>query len=223
MTAGKAAGRSMKRTMAVIAGVVVMLLGLAGAAAGATAIAVFGTEGAYRIPVADVRTEGAALYVRSFGLEQQVIPEGLLEVSLTARGESGAEVFLGVGPAAQVQAYLTGVPYDAAAELSNGAFVTNAVPGTRAPTPPGDQAFWLTQETGSPAVLSWQPSYRADILVVMNADASAPVAVQLSAELGSPRLFPAAVAAIGIGVALSLFGLWLLLRAGRRRSEASAD
>lgn len=213
----------MKRTVAVIAGLLLLLLGLGAGALGAVAIAVFGSEGTYRVEVADVRSDGVALYVRAFGLEQQVIPEGLLEVSLTASGETGQDVFLGVGPVAQVQSYLSGVPYSAAAELSDGAFATNEVPGAGTPPPPGEQSFWVAQASGTAATLLWQPSYRADILVIMNSDASAPVAAKLAAEMGTPQLFPAALAAVGLGLALVVLAFWLLLRAGRHRTGATAD
>lgn len=207
--------------MAVLAGALALLLGIGAAALGGGVLAYFGTEGRHDVPVAQVRTEGAALYVRAFGLDQQVVPEDYVDISLSASAADGGEVFLGVARAEDVQKYLTGVPYDAGTELSNGAFQTNSVPGLRLPAPPpAAEQFWVAQATGAPADLAWSPSYRGDVFVAMNADGSAPVELDLTAALILDRAF--LVAAIAFGVALLLWALawWLFSRAGRRREPS---
>lgn len=211
----------MKRTLAVLAGIVALLLGIGAAAFGGGVLSYFGTEGRHDVPVAAVQTEGAALYVRAFGLDQQLIPEGTVDVTLSAAAPEGKEVFLGVAPAEDVQRYLTGVPYDAGTELSNGAFVTNSVPGLRLPAPPpAEQDFWVAQAVGAPADLVWFPGYRADVLVAMNADGSAPVAMDLTAALVFERAFLAVAAAFTAAVLLWGLAWWLLARAGRQRDTS---
>lgn len=215
----------MKRTLAVLAGALALIMGIGAAAFGGGVLAFFGTEGRHEVPVATVQTEGAALYVRAFGLDQQFVPEGLAEARLSASAPDGRDVFLGVAGAEAVQAYLIGVPYDAGTELVNGEFKTNAVPGLRLPAPPpAEQQFWAAQASGSPADLVWSPSYRADVLVAMNADGSAPLALDLSASLIFERAFLAAAVAFGLALVLWTLAWWLLARAGRRRgtSEQSA-
>lgn len=216
----------MKRTLAVLTGVLALLLGIGAGALGAAVLSYFGTEGRHEVPVAQVQTEGAALYVRAFGLDQQLVPEGVVDVTLSASGPEGKEVFLGVAPAAEMQTYLTGVPYDAGTELSNGAFVTNTIPGLRLPAPPpAEQDFWVAQASGAPADLNWSPSYRADVLVAMNADGSAPVVMDLNAALVFERAFIVLAAAFTAAVLLWALAWWLLARAGRRRdtSDQSAS
>ena len=211
----------MRRTLAVLAGALVVLLGIGAAAFGGAILTYFGTEGRHDVPVATVRTEGAALYVRAFGLDQQLIPDGVVDVALTASAPDGRELFLGVAPAEQVQSYLTGVPYDAGTELSNGTFQTNTIPGLRVPAPPpAGQSFWVAQATGSPADLGWSPNYRADVFVAMNADGSAPVELELTAALIFERAFLAAAVALGAALVLWLLAWWLFARAGRRRDPS---
>lgn len=211
----------MKRISAVLAGIVALLLGIGAAALGAAVLSYFGTEGRHDVPVAEVRTEGAALYVRAFGLDPQLIPQDTLDITLSASAPEGKEVFLGVAPAEAVQQYLTGVPYDAGTELSNGAFVTNTIPGQRLPAPaPAEQDFWVAQASGSPADLTWSPSYRADVLVAMNADGSAPVAMDLSAALVFERAFLVLAAAFTAALLLWVLSWWLLVRVGRRRDTS---
>lgn len=214
----------MKRTLAVLAGILVLLLGVAAAALGGAVLSYFGTEGRHDVPVAEVRTEGAALYVRAFGLDQELIPEGTFDVTLSASAPSGEEVFLGVGRAEDVQKYLTGVPYDAGTELVDGAFVTNQIPGLRVPAPPpGEQEFWVAQASGSPADLTWSPSYRLDVLVAMNADGSAPVEMELNAALVFERAFLVMAVAFGGALLLWVLAWWLLVRAGRKRAPSDAS
>lgn len=212
----------MRRTLAVLAGALALLLGLGAAALAGGVFAYFGTEGRHEVPVAQVSTQGAALYVRAFGLDQAVIPEGLVDVSLSAAAQDGREVFLGVGRATDVQGYLTGVPYDAGTELSGGTFKTNPVPGLRVPAPaPADQQFWVAQATGAPAELAWTPGYRADVLVAMNADGTAPVEMALSAALTLERAMAIALVAIVAALLFWVAAWWLLVRAARRHDPSA--
>jgi uncharacterized protein DUF4389 len=127
--------------------------------------------------------------------------------TVRVRSESDRRVFLGIGPAAAVDAYLANVERDEIHDLDNSGDprYTNR-PGGAPPTPPAKQRFWTASVTGSgEQTLDWDPEDGHWRAVVMNADASRGVSsdVSIGAELDS-------VLWIGIG----LLGAGVLFAAG---------
>jgi hypothetical protein len=123
------------------------------------------------------------------------------------RSESDRRVFLGIGPAAALDAYLAGVERDEIHDLDNSGDprYTNR-PGAAPSTPPAKQRFWTASVIGSgEQTLDWDPEGGHWRAVVMNADASRGVSsdVSIGAELDS-------VLWIGIG----LLGAGVLFAAG---------
>ncbi|MCB0915985.1 MAG: hypothetical protein KDC23_09830 [Actinobacteria bacterium] len=207
----------MTRVFAGLVGAILVVLALAGFLFGGWAVSVFGTNGTYEVPVAEVSTSGAALYVNRFNVDPaSYLPDGLLETSVVANATDGKEVFLGVGDADDVQDLLLGVPYDAAYELTDGRFTVRPVPGTVVPAPvPGDADIWTVSAQGSTAVLPWDGQDGSGVFVVMNSDGSAPVAADISATLQPPG-YLLTLALIGIvSLGLGLLGAFLIARAVR--------
>lgn len=217
----------MKKVLLILAGILLLLLGAAGVAGGALGLSVFGSQGSRSEPVAEVRTLSGALYVRSFNISQTRGPKGLLDVSLTATSGSGKDIFIGIAPPDDVQKFLLGVPYDAASRIENGAFVSKPVPGSTLPAPaPGEQSFWDASSSGRDASIDWANQAGEDVLVVMNADGSPGVVADLSAAIGSPKLFPTTAGALVVGTVLFFLGILLLvlgIRAGRKGGGASVS
>jgi hypothetical protein len=61
--------------------------------------------------------------------------------------------------------------------------------------PPGSQSFWVAQASGTHPILTWTVTSGSYRVVVMNTDASAPVAFAGGLDLTIPHSF-----AIGVGM-----------------------
>ena len=158
--------------------------------------------------------------------------DDLLSIQLRATAVvPGQDVFIGIADAADVQAYLRDVPHavfgddpwakrydvgDSARwtrDADTGASL-DEVPGTRAPEPPTEQDFWVQSATGAD-----QQTITVDlrsgnwVLVVMNADGSRPVWVDVQAGahtdlfgLANPGVLIAGIVALVLGLPLILLG-----------------
>ncbi|HXV94393.1 MAG TPA: DUF4389 domain-containing protein [Pseudonocardia sp.] len=140
--------------------------------------------------------------------------EVLGDVRIRATGESPAGVFVGIGPAAQVQGYLAAVERERLVEMGpGGRAVQQTLPGGAPATPPGQQDFWAAQASGpGPQQLTWRAAPGDWTVAVMNADGSRPVAAQLSAGVTAPALRWVWIGLyIGAGVALLAGALLVFL------------
>jgi len=132
------------------------------------------------------------------------------------RSESERPVFVGIGPAADVDGYLAGVEHSVVRNFEHRPRYTERSGGAPA-SPPGEQAFWVASASGAgEQTLEWEPEDGDWRAVLMNEDGSRGVAAELSigAEL-DPLLW------IGIGLLLvgALFAAVaaLAITAGVRR------
>jgi hypothetical protein len=114
----------------------------------------------------------------------------------------GKELFLGIGPRTEVEAYLNGVDHDVLVDFEVDPFRAEYrdESGTRAPEPPGSQPFWAAVGERR---LEWDVAEGNWVAVVMNADASRGVSADISAGAKTNLVIWAAVIALGLGV---LFG-----------------
>jgi hypothetical protein len=137
------------------------------------------------------------------------------------RSESDRSVFVGIGPAAEVDRYLVGVERDVVTDFDRRNPTYSGRAGGAPAAPPGVQTFWVASATGSgEQTLEWKPEDGNWRAVVMNADASRGVSAEMSigAELD-------AVLWIGIGL-LAAGGLFaaaaaIAVTAGVRRGHRS--
>lgn len=211
----------MKRGLAVVFGLLFVLLAAAAGTVGGLALNLFNAEGRYELPVAQLDTPGAAIYVSAFNLEPIVVPEGLLTTELEFEGAAGRSVFIGTGSANDIQPFLSGVPYDAVAQISDQEVVANPVPGSVLPAPePTGADFWTESASGPIAAIEWDQSMSQEILVLMNSDGSAGVAGDLRGVLSADWVRGAAIGAVAAAAVFLVLGLWLLIRGGRRRAPA---
>lgn len=139
----------------------------------------------------------------------------------------GQEVFLGVAPAADTAGYLQGVPHTVLGDDPrrwagpptgrqfqgpDSAQGVRPVPGTRVPVAPGQQDFWVTSASGpgtQPITVEVQPGRWT--LVVMNADASRPVWVDLQAGIHTQVLGPVGTGMLITGLIALVLGLPMTL------------
>lgn len=142
---------------------------------------------------------------------------GKVRIRVTPTHPSPA-LFVAIGPAADVERYLTGVSHTLISDLW-----TNRVQAIGGGTPrsaPGTQTFWAASTAGPGSqVLRWHPASGSWTVVVMNA--SGQPGIHVRADLGAtyPSLLPIAV---GLLVAGAVFGTGAaLLIAGAIRRRAS--
>jgi hypothetical protein len=136
------------------------------------------------------------------------LPDAVIgDVRVSARGVGDTEVFVGIGPAADVRAYLAGVQHDTLVEVRGGDPVYSSTSGGAPATPPTEQSFWVAEASGSEPALTWALDEGDWSAVVMNADGTPGVAADVSAGAEVPVL------ATVIAVLFVVAGLLLLLGA----------
>lgn len=216
----------MRRAAAAFVGTLLVLVGSFALVVGVVLLAVFGMDGTSSAGPVRAVAASSALVVDTqradAGLPAAV---DLTTLRLSATAVDRGEVFVGVGPAQDVLAYLSGSPYDIARGVDGRSQNLDqvTVQGTGQPSPPAAQSFWSVQASGSgPQTLTLPLTRTGELIVVMNADAAAPVDVRLDVGVDAAWIGPAAIAAVAGGAALLLLGLWFLL-APRRRERDHAD
>jgi hypothetical protein len=148
------------------------------------------------------------------------LPEGTpadIAGSVLVRGSTidpAKEIFIGIGPRADVAAYLAGVRHTEIVDVRFDPFraLYREVSGTQAPTVPAQQSFWAATATGrGEQELTWDLRSGDWAVVVMNADASAPVAVNLQAGARSDLLGPVFIGLLIGGLVMLLIGVPLIV------------
>jgi hypothetical protein len=203
-----------------ILGILITLPGLAALAGGVVASAVGSIQGDGYL------TSGTSRFsVNSFALTSpraDAIGEDVpgrvpFDIgSLRLRVESVADkpVFIGIGPQADVEQYLSGVHHSELLNIRQRPFRAEYrdVPGGNPASPPADQRFWTASVSGSgQQELTWNITPGAWEVVVMNADASQGVDVQAQAGFRSDLIRPAATGLLVGGVIALLVGIPLII------------
>ena len=135
------------------------------------------------------------------------------DVRVSATGSGASAVFVGIGPAADVEAYLTGVERSrlTGPQGRTGREITQVTPGGAPATPPAQQAFWAVATSGpGTQQVTWTAAEGRWTAVVMNADRSRPVAAELTAGVTAPIL-RGLWTGLGVGAAITLLAGALLV------------
>jgi len=138
----------------------------------------------------------------------------IARIRLEATGSGTDAVFIGIAPQSDVDSYLAGVNHTEVRGIQTDPLRVRYadITGQDRPEPPADQDFWVESAsgTGSQEVI-WQVQPGTWAVVVMNADASRSVDVDLQAGVRSALLAPAATALLIAGVLTLLLGLALVI------------
>jgi hypothetical protein len=111
----------------------------------------------------------------------------------------GTPVFVAIGPADQVSAYLSGTAYTTVTGTGTGSLVIQH--GTARPAPPRPAGIWVSQAAGTGTqALRWTAERGDWMAVAMNADGSPGLAVRADAGVSAPLLFRLAVELIIGGI-----------------------
>jgi hypothetical protein len=195
----------MKRGLKLGFGIPLVLLGLFMTIGGIALVVLVGTDGSFTLPETQGNSSGHALVLETLDLGEALPSSGSFAatVGVTVKGNDG-DVFVGIGPAADVARYLDHVQVDRIVQVNwPGGMRTETEPGTRRPTPPYTRSFWVAKAHGTPATLRWPVAAGDWTLVIMNASGGAPVSVLASGSISLPALGP-------IGIGLLVAGLVIL-------------
>jgi hypothetical protein len=154
----------------------------------------------------------------STGADWFPVSAALGDARLEVTGTGSSEIFVGIAPVADAEAYLDGVQRTVVNDLGVDAPVTaqRQIDGGEPSGPPADQDIWTEQSSGSGTQqLTWTPSAGNWMLVVMNADGSAGVSMQARIGATFPALGGLAWGLLIGGIALTLIGVLLVVLAAR--------
>jgi hypothetical protein len=222
--------RWLKTALAVL-GVVLALAGVASVTAGGFTLGLYrhpsASSGFFTTAEQTVGSDGFALTVPDINeqlagrWQRWLLSKAGATVRVTGTSRLPAPIFLGVASTAQVSKYLSGVPRDriTGIDLAGGSVQYESVSGGARPSIPEEQPFWLAEVSGTGSrTLEWTLREGDWAVVIMNGDASAPVAadVRLGARFGI--MFPLMAGLLGGGVALLAVGATLIVVGRRGRS-----
>jgi hypothetical protein len=143
---------------------------------------------------------------------------------------SGADTFVGVAPAARVNAYLAGVAHSEVTGVDLFPFRAHYrnVGGTARPDAPGTQSFWATSSSGpGTRVIVWPTEPGKWTVVVMRGDGHAGVTARVALGAKAGWVQPLGVGlAVGGGLLLTFGALMFVLGVvglARRREKSFAS
>jgi hypothetical protein len=204
-----------KKVILIVVGLFALLGGLLFAGVGSAVLALGGRSGTIQSGYHHISTTTNAFVSDPQRVRDNTnvqLRSGGATLHIAARN-TPVNLFLGVGPSAQVSAYLAGTSYEEITNLDFAPFklTTSQVAGTATPAAPGDQSFWVAQATGSSPSLNFDLANGDYRVVVMNADGSPGVASDVRVGLKVPALFGVGLASTIGGGLVALLGLALLI------------
>jgi hypothetical protein len=125
------------------------------------------------------------------------------DVEVVASSTPGERLFLGIARTRDVAGYLDGVRHARVLEVRDGTPVYDETTGGRPSTPPGEQTIWAASDTGARARLTWPVEDGDWTVVLMSADATAPVEADVRAGAELPVL-DTAIAVLLVLAAITL-------------------
>ncbi|OLT00447.1 hypothetical protein BJF90_35250 [Pseudonocardia sp. CNS-004] len=215
------------RIVTVVIGSVLLVCGV-GSAAGGTALLVADQAGRdaggfLGTPTRQFTSSGYALVFDPVELRDDAgtvdLGAVLGDLRVRAAGQDADGVFVGIGPAADVERYLGTVDRERLVDITDeGRAVQQRIPGGEPAAPPAQQPFWAASASGpGEQQLVWRAADGRWSVVVMNADATRPMIADLSAALTAPALRWVWIGLfIGAGIALLVGALLVAVAVPRR-------
>ncbi len=136
------------------------------------------------------------------------------------------QIFIGVARESDIDAYLSGVEYDEMTQLHiwpDSVDYQNH-PGSVVPGAPTSQTFWTESTYGTGTqILEWELEPGSYVLVLMNADGSAGVDIDMVFGAKVPLLFAVGVGLLGGGAVVLLISILMIYFAARRRGTVPPE
>ncbi len=217
-----------KKIILIVLGLLALIVGLAITAVGSVGLGFGGRSGVIQSGYHTISTPTNA-FVSDPSRIRNSNNVGRTGSSVTLRVDGrdpSRPLFLGIGPSSQVTAYLNGSSYDEINDVHFNGFRmdTTRVNGSAQPAAPADQSFWVAQATGTDPQLRWPVTDGDYRLVIMNADSSPGVSLDVRGGLKIKDLFGISLGATIFGALLALLGLGLMIWGitAKRRGEEAA-
>ena len=141
------------------------------------------------------------------------------------RASSNREVFIGIGPTSDVEAYLEGVGYHRLTDADFDPFRPRyeVTAGGAPAAPPTEQDFWAVSASGpGDQELTWNPDTGDWSAVLMNADGARGVAADVSVGAEADFLIWLAIGLLVAGGILLFGGAGLIYLGARERGAAAS-
>lgn len=159
----------------------------------------------------------------------QNLPFDIATVRLSATS-TDSDVFIGIAAKADIDRYLEGVERSEITNLQYFPFNVEyrEISGTKAATPAAEQNFWAESSSGSGTQeIQWRVAPGDWGVVVMNADASPDITVDLQTAVRSDLIAPIATLIVIIGAVLLIVGIGMIIGGaislGRRATSTQAS
>ena len=217
--------RNATHTGRLIGGGVLAAFGAVIAFGGGGVLAIAGSDGTFSSGHREVSTKTSALVsepAKINGTASVTDALGHPRVRISADSvRSDRNVFVGIGPKAQVDRYLAGAPIDRVKdfEVDPWSLQKSSRPGAVTPKPPAAQSFWVAKSSGSTAAIDWKVRDGNYRVVVMNADGSRGVATMSEFEVKIPHLATISLAALIAGLVALGGGIALIVVPSRRGGD----
>jgi hypothetical protein len=212
------------KVVLLVLGSIAALLGLVLTAAGAVLVGIHATQrnadGYYTSPIERFETPTYALTSEDvqLGADRDGRDWGPLRDIGTARiqaqAASGAAVFIGIAPHDDVERFLAASAHDELTDVSFDPFEATyrRTAGEVPPAAPARQGFWAASATGAGLqTLTWEIEAGDWDVVVMNADGTRDVTVDVSAGVKTGLLLPFGIGLLAGGLASGAAGAVLVL------------
>ena len=214
------------RTGLMIGGGILATVGSVLALGGGGILAIGGSDGTFSSGHRDLSTKTSALVsgvakINNTADVTDVLGQPRVRVAADSV-RSDKNVFVGVGPKAQVDRYLAGASIDEVNDFDIAPWTLDKTvrEGTAKPRPPATQSFWVAKSSGSSAAIDWKVRDGDYRVVVMNADGSRGVATQSQLEIEVPHLSTIAIAMLIVGLVTVGGGIALMVPALRGGGSA---
>jgi len=220
------------RVFALVIGCVVSLVAFA--VLGVGVLLFFGyvaqdDEGRISLPTAPLTTASSALVSEDVSLVDSIDPQVSDRVTVSVRvtsSDPAREVLIGIAPTADARNFLRGVPHTVVTDVEFSPFRAryDTVAGSDTAASPLDQPWWSARASGTGTTqLEWKPQGGSWTMVVMNADGSAGVDVDVSAGVRLQSLGPVAASVLAVSAILLVLGVGSIVfgAAGLGRRAAS--
>jgi hypothetical protein len=209
-----------------VLGSVAAVIGVTLAIAGGSIAAVFGSDGTLASGSQSLSTSRAALVteVADFDINgvDDVLGDPDVRLSATPTNK-GEELFVGIGPAADVDRYLAGVSHDEVTDFDVDPFKLerDGHDGSRRPAAPASQEFWVAQGSGADtAALNWKIQGGDYRMVLMNADGSRGVDSDGEVKVHVPHIGSLAWSLLAGGMFMGIGGIAAIVLSTRRRRNS---
>ena len=124
------------------------------------------------------------------------------DVRLEVTGAAAAPLFVGIGPASDVDAYLSGVAHDQVVSSTSSTPAYRRTDGRNVIGRPSEQTFWVESATGAGTQqLDWSATSGRWAVVLMNADGAPGVTADATVGAKAGFVLPLAMILLGLGAA----------------------